>query len=107
MERTVSVATREINLGTQSNASLIFGNLDANISFIEKEFLVGVIGRGAYVTVTGDEKNVAGAEKALNAMLKIISDNGAIDEQTVRYCVNMVKSGEDDLLCELGECDEI
>lgn len=102
MERTVSVATREINVGTQNNASLIFGNLDANISFIEKEFLVGVIGRGALVTVTGDDKNVEGAEKALNAMLKIISENGTLDEQTVRYCVNMVKSGEDGLLCELG-----
>ena len=96
------MATREINVGTQNNASLIFGNLDANISFIEKEFLVGVSGRGDKVSVSGDAGDIEKAEKSINAMLNIISANGSLDDQAVRYCVNMVKDGEEESLVELS-----
>ncbi len=101
-ERDYVLAQKEIGLISQEYATQIFGNLDGNIGFIEKEFLVELAGRGEVVTVTGDDDAVVRAEKALLAMLEIVRANGTLDEQTVRYCVNMVKSGEEAALSQLG-----
>lgn len=79
----------------------MFGNFDANIRLIEKEFLVEVAGRGTQAVISGDEPNVLGACRALSEMLGIAKSGGTLDEQTVRYCVNMVKSGEANALREL------
>lgn len=95
------MAQIEFNLISQNFASAVFGALDANISYLEKEFLVGIAGRGDTVVISGDDESAASAKDAMAAMLSIISAGGTLDEQTVRYCVNMVKSGEQKALGEL------
>ena len=59
------MAQKEFDFGSQEAAALIFGSLDGNIDYLEKEFLVTLVGRGGAVTVTGDDAAVALAEKAL------------------------------------------
>ncbi|MEA4912851.1 MAG: PhoH family protein [Oscillospiraceae bacterium] len=83
-------------------AAQIFGNLDGNIDYIEKEFLVQLIGRGDTVTITGEDAAVALTEKALAALVDVVRANGELDDQTMRYCVGMVKSGEEAALSQLG-----
>ncbi len=92
---------KELDLTAQEYASAVFGNLDGNIRMIEKAFLVEVTGRGSTAIISGDEPNVLGAFRAMSEMFGIARSGGALDEQTVRYCINMVKSGEENALREL------
>ncbi len=92
---------KELDLEAQAFASAVFGNLDANTRFVEKEFLVEIAGRGVSAVISGDEPNVLGAFRAMSEMFGIAKSGGTLDEQTVRYCVNMVKAGEESALREL------
>jgi len=95
------MAQREIDLGTQETASAIFGNLDANLNFIEKEFLVNVIGRGTVIALIGEEENLDAAARAIAAMQKMYKANSFLDDQAVRYASNLAKSKEDQAIAEL------
>ncbi|MEG1651564.1 MAG: PhoH family protein, partial [Oscillospiraceae bacterium] len=80
---------------TQEYASAVFGNLDENIALLEKEFLVDIAGRGICTVLSGDESNVIEAGRVIDEMMNIVRLKGVLDEQTIRYCINMVKSGEE------------
>ena len=96
------VAQKEIELGTQDMAYAIIGNLDSNISFLEKEFLVNIIGRGTTVTIIGEIENIELASRAIAAMQKMYSSNGHLDDQAVRYASNLTKSNEDSDIDQLS-----
>lgn len=96
------MAQREIELGTQEMAYAIIGNLDSNINFLEKEFLVNIIGRGTTVAIIGEEENIDQASRAISAMQKMFSVNGLLDDQAVRYASNLTKSNEDRDIDELN-----
>ena len=93
---------REIDLISQEYASAVFGSLDKNIELFEREFLVDVAGRGARAVVSGDEGAVESASRAILELLRFVRAGGTPDEQTVRYCVNLAKSGEEAAMSELG-----
>lgn len=95
------MAQTEMNLISPDYASAVFGTLDENISMVEKAFLVNITGRGDTVSIVGDDKAVEEAKNALSAMLGIVQNGGTLDEQTIRYCINMVQSGEQHALSEL------
>ena len=95
------MAQTEFNLLSQEFATAVFGPLDENIGFLEKEFLVEIIGRGEKIIIMGDDDKTEAAKAAMSAMLSIVSKGGTLDEQSVRYCVNMIKSGEQSALGEL------
>lgn len=95
------MAQTELNLLSQDYAAAVFGTLDANISLLEKTFLVHINGRGDTVSIAGDETNIERAKTAITAMLSILKNGGTLDEQSVRYCVNMVESGEQQALEEM------
>ncbi len=96
------MAQREIDLVSSEIAAGVFGNLDCNIAFLEKEFLVELRARGVTLCISGDEENVENASRAVLELFRIVNASGAIDDQTLRYCVNLVKSGEESALGELG-----
>ena len=96
------MAQVEIDLISQSYVAEIFGTLDKNIGIIEKEMLVAISGRGEIITVSGDDENVQSAKTVVEAMLSILKNGASLDEQTIRYCINMVKSGEQKALGELN-----
>ena len=95
------MAQREIDLVTQDTASAIFGNLDENLNFIEKEFLINVIGRGSVITLIGEQQNLDQAARAVEAMRRMLKTNGPLDDQAVRYACNLAKSNEEKALDEL------
>ena len=96
------MAQKEIEFSTQEMAFAVIGNLDSNINFLEKEFLVNIIGRGTTVTLIGDEENIELASRAIAAMQKMFIASGQLDDQAVRYASNITKANEDRNIDELN-----
>ena len=95
----------EFDLGSAEKATALSGILDQNIRLLESEFGVKVIGRGQSVSITGEQANVTAASQTVEQMIGILNAGGTLDDQAVRYCVNMIKSGEKEALEALnGEC---
>ena len=99
------MASIEYDLGSVERATDISGILDQNLRLLEKEFSVSIIGRGQHITINGEDNNVSAASQAVEEMVTILKAGGILDDQSVRYCINMVKSGEKEALASLnGEC---
>ncbi|MBR5070477.1 MAG: PhoH family protein [Oscillospiraceae bacterium] len=99
------MASMELDLGSAEKATALSGILDQNIRLLESEFNVSVIGRGQSVSITGEQGSVTAAAQTVEQMIGILNAGGILDDQAVRYCVNMVKSGEKEALAALnGEC---
>ena len=87
--------------------SHIFGNFDANIKKIEKEYDVSIINRGDDITINGSEKNVALAVQVLNAMIHLADSGEEISEQSLNYFIDEAKDSNiekaqavsDDFIC--------
>ena len=99
------MASIEYDLGSVERATDISGILDQNLRLLEKEFSVSIIGRGQHITINGEDNNVSATSQAVEEMVTILKAGGILDDQSVRYCINMVKSGEKEALASLnGEC---
>lgn len=82
--------------------SAVFGQLDDNVSRIQKEYNVNVVSRDGGIKIIGSDKDVDDASRALNSLLKISSGGHTLNEQTVRYVTSMVADGIEQQLDELG-----
>lgn len=82
--------------------SAVFGQLDDNVSRIQKEYNVTVVSRDGGIKIIGSDKNVDDASRALISLLKISSGGHTLNEQTVRYVTSMVADGIEQQLEELG-----
>lgn len=80
----------------------VFGQLDDNVSRIQKEYNVTVVSRDGGIKIIGSDKNVDDASRALISLLKISSGGHTLNEQTVRYVTSMVADGIEQQLEELG-----
>ncbi len=89
-EQTISVERME-------EAVNLFGSLDENVKLIEKEFAVTVVSRDGELKIAGEDgEGVLFAVKAVEGLLKLISRGETINEQNVRYIMNLVKAGHED-----------
>ena len=95
MDRTVSADRVEDILS-------VFGSFDQNLHIIEKEFNVHIADRDEELKITGEPEDVAGAEKAVQNLLRMAAKGENIDEQKVRYILTMIRSGREDQIGELG-----
>ena len=82
--------------------SAVFGQLDDNVSRIQKEYNVTVVSRDGGIKIIGSDKNIDDASRALISLLKISSGGHTLNEQTVRYVTSMVADGIEQQLEELG-----
>ena len=80
----------------------VFGQLDDNVSRIQKEYNVTVVSRDGGIKIIGSDKNVDDASRTLISLLKISSGGHTLNEQTVRYVTSMVADGIEQQLEELG-----
>ena len=80
----------------------IFGSFDQNMHIIEKEYGVHVTDRDAELKISGEPEDVVHAEKAVQGLLSLAARGESIDEQKVRYIIEMVRSGREDQIRELG-----
>lgn len=87
---------RTVNAERMEQIIEVFGSFDENIKKIEDAFQVRVINRGTELKVQGDEEYVDQGVRAIEGLLALAAKGEAIDEQKVRYLIDLVRSGEDD-----------
>ena len=97
------MAEKLIELDSVELAAAVFGSCDENIRLLEKEFSVTAVCRGTQLKLTGEAEGVTGAANAIDAMLTLLENHTPIEEQTVRYCISLARSGEDGRVQELTE----
>ena len=93
---------QSISLERMEEAVSIFGSFDENIRLIEHELNVRVVNRDSELKVSGDGENVMYAVKAIQGLLSLSAKGEPINEQNVRYVLQIVKSGEEARLTELA-----
>ena len=81
---------------TNDIALLISGPFNKNIMDLEKAFGVSVVCRGTEFKIIGDDENVRRTLSALNTMTDLHSQGTALDDQSIRYCINMAQSGDEE-----------
>jgi phosphate starvation-inducible PhoH-like protein len=91
-----------ISLERMEEAINIFGSFDENIRLIEHELNVRVVNRDSELKVSGDAEDVLYAVKAIEGLLALSAKGEPINEQNVRYVLQIVKSGEEARLTELA-----
>jgi phosphate starvation-inducible PhoH-like protein len=95
MDRTIAVDRIEDILN-------VFGSFDQNLHIIENEFRVRVTDRDSELKISGEPEDVMLAEKAVEGLLNLAGRSETIDEQKVRYILNLVKEGREEKISELG-----
>ncbi len=94
--KTIEVESSEI-------MSSVFGSFDANINAIEGAFSVIVSNKTNAILIEGNEADVVLAEKTLNYLCSLARAGAEIGEQTVRYAIDMVGSGDTESLDSFGD----
>lgn len=97
----VYLAERAVELDSIELAAAIFGNGDQNVRLLESEFGVTAVCRGSELKFTGGEEGVTAALHAVQGMVTLMENRTPLDEQTVRYCINLAREGEEKRLQEL------
>ncbi len=80
----------------------IFGSFDENIRIIEQELSVRVVNRDGELKISGEAESVMYAVKAIEGLMSLSARGEQINEQNVRYLIQLVKSGHDDRITELA-----
>lgn len=81
----------------------VFGSFDENIKRIEQTYGVRITNRGTELKLSGDEEAVDRAGRAVDGLLLLAAKGEQIDEQKVRYLIDLVSSGNDDKIGEMSK----
>ena len=94
---------RTVNAERMEQLIEVFGSFDENIKRIEAAFSVHVINRGTELKIQGDEEQVENGVRAVEGLLSLAAKGEVIDEQKVRYLVDLVKSGNEDKISTMAQ----
>ena len=89
------VVERIVNAERVEDLITVFGSFDENIKRIEEALNVRVVNRGTDLRVSGDEEMADKAVRTLEGLLSLAAKGETIDEQRVRYLMNLVREGND------------
>ena len=81
----------------------VFGSFDENIKRIEQTYHVTITNRGTELKINGEEEAVYKASRAIEGLLTLAAKGETIDEQKVRYLIDLVSSGNDDKISEMAK----
>ncbi len=99
------MAERIINIENSEQTISLFGNYDQNIKLIEKEYDVKVICRSNEIKIIGESESIEKAERALNSLLSLLSSGENLNNQNIRYAMDLVDSHMEGELKKLtGDC---
>ena len=94
---------RTVNAERMEQVIEVFGSLDENIRKIEDAFHVHVVNRGEELKIQGEEENADRGVRAIEGLLALAAKGETIDEQKVRYLIDLVKSGNDDKIGHMAQ----
>jgi len=92
-----------INIERMEDAVDIFGSFDQNIRILEKALGVSVLNRGDQLKVSGDPEHVMLAVRALESLLALTARGESVNEQNLRYLIELVKTGKEDAFSEMAK----
>lgn len=95
------MAERLISFNNTEDFAELFGGFDANMMLLEKEYDVTALSRGGQLKLTGSEEGVEAAAKAVEGLLVMLKKGQPLNEQNIRYVMQMVADGNDDKLSKL------
>ncbi|MBR6119391.1 MAG: PhoH family protein [Oscillospiraceae bacterium] len=81
----------------------VFGSFDENVKRIEQTFDVHVTNRGTELKVSGEAEAAEKAGKAIEGLLQLAAKGETIDEQKVRYLIDLVRSGNEAQIGEMAK----
>ena len=92
-----------INLERLEDAISVFGSFDENIRIIEGEMEVSVVSRDSQLKVSGeDPEQVMYAVKAIENLMALAARGEPIQEQNVRYVLQLVRTGQEEQVQHLA-----
>ena len=94
---------RTVNAERMEQVIEVFGSLDENIRKIEDAFHVHVVNRGEELKIQGEAENADRGVRAIEGLLALAAKGETIDEQKVRYLIDLVKSGNDDKIGHMAQ----
>jgi len=74
-----------------TEASKVFGTMDANIKAIEKDCKVEILCRGNEITIKGEE--VDRAASVINELFAVVDQGQNLDEQKINYILSLSQDG--------------
>ena len=80
----------------------VFGSFDENIKRIEQTYGVKITNRGTELKISGEDEAADRAGRAIEGLLLLAAKGETIDEQKVRYLIDLVSSGNEDKIGEMA-----
>ena len=93
---------KTIDIDRIEQAIQLFGSFDENIRQLEKEYGVTILSRGTDIKVSGDPEGVYSACKAIDALLVLVEKGETINDQRVRYVMDLVRDGSSDQVARIA-----
>lgn len=94
---------RTVNVERIEDLVSVFGSFDENIRRIEEALGVTIVNRDTELKVCGEEEAADRAVKALEGLLTLASKGETIDEQRVRYLLNLVREGNEEQIARMTQ----
>ena len=93
---------KTIDIDRMEQAIQLFGSFDENIKELEKEYGITILSRGTDIKVSGDAEGVYGACKAIDALLALVEKGEVINDQRVRYVMDLVRDGSSEQVARIA-----
>ncbi|MCM8899825.1 PhoH family protein [Caldicoprobacter algeriensis] len=93
---------KTIEIDSMEKLRTLFGNFDENVEVIEEEIGVRIVTRGTNVVIMGKPQQVEMAYALITKLLDIISRGEVIDKAQVRYAIQLVAEGREDLIEDIA-----
>ena len=94
---------QSISLERVEEVANLFGSFDENIRLLEQELSVRVTNRDGELKVAGEAEQVMLAVRAIQGLLDLSARGEQINEQNVRYVLQLVRAGSEEKLAELAK----
>jgi len=86
------LVSKKINLKSNKEAVLLFGQYDRNLRLVEASFPVELFARGNILTVKGNLRDVRDVEKLIGELLKIVRKDEILRTQQVESSIDAIRS---------------
>lgn len=90
------MAEQIITIERMEDTIALFGSFDQNIRLIEQALAVTVLVREEQLKISGEGEAVLLATRVLDTLLLAIGRGEAVNEQNLRYLIELVKTGNED-----------
>lgn len=97
------MAENLISISNPAQLQTICGSFDANLKQIEQTLQVSIVCRGETIKITGSQAGADLAEAVLRSLAQLAYTGQLITEQTVRYTLDLVASGQGEQIAALTE----